>query len=167
MGKMRYYNFLYSLCCNLVAFTRNFNWLNLLVHCLPGSNRNTGFQTSLYACRIMADFQLSCVRTHCSFPSSKKIQATSQKTTPGTSLTIKGDGWFRLSLMGMSFAYYIVEGRFFFSHRRELLWRSLSSFNDAFFCLDLLLLLLLIVFSLFFLFFGNSFPVLWQLTLRQ
>ena len=114
MGKMRYYNFLYSLCCNLIAFTRNLNWLNLLVHCLPGSNSNTGFQTSLYHCRIMADFQLCCVRTHCSFLSSKKIQTTSQKTTPGTSLTIKGDGWFRLSLMGMSFAYHIIEGRVFF-----------------------------------------------------
>ena len=146
MGKIRYYNFLYSLCCNLIAFTRNLNWLNLLVHCLPGSNSNTGFQTALYHCRIMADFQLCCVRTHCSFLSSKKIQTTSQKTTPGTSLTIKGDGWFRLSPMGMSFAYYIIEGRFFFffSHRKELLWRGLSSFNDAFF-----------VSIFFFFFFGN------------
>ena len=99
--KIRYYNFLYSLCCNLIAFTRNLNWLNLLVHCLPGSNSNTGFQACLYHCRIMADFQLCCVRTNCSFLSSKKIQTTPQKTTPGTSLTIKGDGWFRLSPMGM------------------------------------------------------------------
>ena len=101
MGKIRYYNFLYSLCCNLTAVTRNLNWLNLLVHCLPGSNSNTGFQACLYHCRIMADFQLCCVRTNCSFLSSKKIQTTPQKTTPGTSLTIKGDGWFRLSPMGM------------------------------------------------------------------
>ena len=33
------YNFLYRLCCtDLIAFTRKFNWLNLLIHCLPGSN---------------------------------------------------------------------------------------------------------------------------------
>ena len=25
MGKIKYYNFLYSLCCNLIAFTRNLN----------------------------------------------------------------------------------------------------------------------------------------------
>ena len=101
MGKIRYYNFLYRLCCNYIAFTRNLNWLNLLVHCLPGSKINTGFQTCLYHCHIMADFQLCCVRAHCSFLSSKKIQTTSQKTTQGTSLTLKGDGWFRLSPMGM------------------------------------------------------------------
>ena len=101
-----------------LLFTRKFNWLNLLIHCLLGSNSNTGFQTSLYYCRIMADFQLCCVRTHCSFLSSKKIQTTSQKlATPETSLTFKGDGWFCFSPMGMSFAYFIIEGTFFVTEK--------------------------------------------------
>ena len=156
MGKIRYYNFLYSLCCNLTAVTRNLNWLNLLVHCLPGSNSNTGFQACLYHCRIMADFQLCCVRTNCSFLSSKKIQTTPQKTTPGTSLTIKGDGWFRLSPMGMWRLLITLLKEGFFSH---LLWRSLSSFNDAFFVSIFLSFFFLSIFSLFFflffLFFGN------------
>lgn len=159
MGKIRYYNFLYSLCCNLTAVTRNLNWLNLLVHCLPGSNSNTGFQACLYHCRIMADFQLCCVRTHYSFLSSKKIQTTSQKTTSGTSLTIKGDGWFRLSPMGMWRLLITLLKGGFFSHRKELLWRSLSSFNDAFFVSIFFSFFLLSIFSLFlflfFLFFGN------------
>ena len=164
MGKIRYYNFLYRLCCNYIAFTRNLNWLNLLVHCLPGSNINTGFQTCLYHCHIMADFQLCCVRAHCSFLSSKKIQTTSQKTTQGTSLTLKGDGWFRLSPMGMWRLLITLSKEGFFSHRKELLWRTLSSFNDAFFVSIFFSFFFLSIFSLFlflfFLFFGNSFNFL-------
>ena len=140
-GKNKLYNFLYSLCCtDLIAFTRKFNWLNLLIHCLPGSNSNTGFQTSLYYCRIMADFQLCCVRTHCSFLSSKKIQTTSQKTTAETSLTFKGDGWFCFSPMGMSFAYFIIEGTFFVTEKScyDAVYQVLMMHD-----LDLLLLLLI------------------------
>ena len=162
MGKIRYYNFLYSLCCNLIAFTRNLNWLNLLVHCLPGSNSYTGFQTSLYHCHIMADFQLCCVRTNRSFLSSKKIQKTSQKRHREHHLLLKemADFASRLWVCGLLITL-LKEG--FFSHRKELLWRSLSSFNDAFFVsiffsvffLSIFSFLLFLFLFLFFLFFGN------------
>ena len=88
----------------------------------------------------MADFQLCCVRTHCSFLSSKKIQTTSQKPTPETSLTFKGDGWFCFSPMGMSFVYFIIEGTFFATEKScyDAVYQVLMMHD-----LDLLLLLLI------------------------
>ena len=114
------YNFLYRLCCtDLIAFTRKFNWLNLLIHCLPGSNIVTLDSKRLFT--IVALWLIfSCVvleHTAAFFPRKRCKRHQKKLATPETSLTFKGDGWFCFSPMGMSFAYFIIEGTFFVTEK--------------------------------------------------
>ena len=115
------YNFLYRLCCtDLITFTRKFNWLNLLIHCLPGSNIVTLDSKRLFT--IVALWLIfSCVvleHTAAFFPRKrfKRHQKNSRHRKHHLLLKEMVDFASRLC-MGMSFAYFIIEGTFFVTEK--------------------------------------------------
>ena len=126
------YNFLYRLCCtDLIAFTRKFNWVNLLIHCLPGSNIVTLDSKRLFT--IVALWLIfSCVvleHTAAFFPRKrfKRHHKNSRHRKHHLLLKEMVDFASRHGYVVCLFHYW----RNVFCQRKELLWGSLSSFNDA------------------------------------